>query len=1027
MPDLVATGASLLGDGDGQLPVSNVMRQFDFGQFITLYQDGPTGPVPIVVDPAGSLAAITAVRRASAVGVAADKAERAEVERLGGRSLQGLLAQDAAVPDKTVAIVVPDLRGLREKGAVDWEGENWAVSLEQDEAQALANGLTVPSDAMVAGGSRKVSLVLREEAIALDETQIAALIASGAVPAGSGAASEGLVARRDGAAISAVLGGSAVVLPLVDKDGQVRWRGRLAPRRDPAPGDLTVRDLAAFLAAPTAPDVTGADVPLMLGTEEVQTLIRDRKAVHKLANGDLNIVVREWHLLRDDGVGMAETAEDRRSDRHGGTLEQGSPVSTDPGASASTAQPVGYLSPVSGFLLQQGSTLQIMPTETARPHATGLPVALLVPWRQTWLLEGFSRGALLSSLPLTPQEEVLVEMRSWESRSRTLDQSTETDTEQTFELTASQKDTEDIFSEMTRRNDFTWQVDGSLDVSYSTGNASIDLHAGANAQNVASLGGVMRQTTNQVRDATQRSAASVRARRSTRITETVEAGSESRTTRRIRNANLTRCVTYDFFETLAHYNVTLAFQRERLQMVALIPNPERRRGPEFTSELVRQNESTFRAALIEPALSEGFAALRTLAAYDAAVALRAQRVAQAREDAARQAAMGAPATPAPAAAAPSADEQAVIDTLGGLRTAAGRLKDALVGPALDTIKADVNAVSDADRAAAQSWLFKRCLRSRMPAVMDGLLALVATSGALAIADAQALVTLLPAAGSPRQLSQIAEMTQAEKEDCGLGAEINSRLAMAWDWAWFTGRCREELLYTPNDQGVVGLCDALRKAMDDYAAKQAEGAMTAAAASAAGAANQDQSAANAQDALEMAFPLDELARARERADTLLGHVSAHPQHYSYALFQALTPAEQLARLLAASGNRLQVGMFEPRVVAMNGDDLAVPLTALASNGLQPLIDGLADGLEQVFAKVAANPETVVLPTPGVSLSSRLGPVSSAEAFVEDSRAIELDLARARLRHAMAEAGMAEAKLAQMQAVSVNPAPVLPGPA
>ena len=54
-------------------------------------------------------------------------------------------------------------------------------------------------------------------------------------------------------------------------------------------------------------------------------------------------------------------------------------------------------------------------------------------WRQTKKLMGYSRGSLLQSLALAPREEVTIEISSWERRTRTLEQSTEAETEQSFE------------------------------------------------------------------------------------------------------------------------------------------------------------------------------------------------------------------------------------------------------------------------------------------------------------------------------------------------------------------------------------------------------------------------------------------------------------------------------------------------------------------------------------------------------------------------------------------------------------------
>ena len=130
-----------------------------------------------------------------------------------------------------------------------------------------------------------------------------------------------------------------------------------------------------------------------------------------------------------------------------------------------------------------------------------------------------------------------------------------------------------------------------------------------------------------------------------------------------------------------------------------------------------------------------------------------------------------------------------------------------------------------------------------------------------------------------------------------------------------------MLYTPNDAGIVGHAEKLSKALEAWEAKRTEGEFAKDKDVALKDAESKQDGAMTDDQLAMAFPLDEHARAVERADALLGHIAAHAHHYSYALFQALTPSEQVSRILAASGGQLQVGLFEPRVVAMHGERLA----------------------------------------------------------------------------------------------------------
>lgn len=50
------------------------------------------------------------------------------------------------------------------------------------------------------------------------------------------------------------------------------------------------------------------------------------------------------------------------------------------------------------------------------PDEQSLELALYLPWKQQWWLQGYSRGQLLHSFALAPQEESVIEISSWDRR-----------------------------------------------------------------------------------------------------------------------------------------------------------------------------------------------------------------------------------------------------------------------------------------------------------------------------------------------------------------------------------------------------------------------------------------------------------------------------------------------------------------------------------------------------------------------------------------------------------------------------------
>jgi hypothetical protein len=123
------------------------------------------------------------------------------------------------------------------------------------------------------------------------------------------------------------------------------------------------------------------------------------------------------------------------------------------------------------------------------------------------------------------------------------------------------------------------------------------------------------------------------------------------------------------------------------------------------------------------------------------------------------------------------------------------------------------------------------------------------------------------------LKDLTGLKDTEKEDAALTGAIHARMINAWDWPWWTGRCRDEGLYNPNDNGVAGACDRLVAALRDYDAKAAEGDALLAQQELVNKGNEAQKAANWVDKLEFKYGLDVVADAMERQEALLAHLHA----------------------------------------------------------------------------------------------------------------------------------------------------------
>jgi len=1044
-----------------EVPLLGVTREFDFGQFIELYDDSsdPNDPknTPtisrIVIQPNSELAAgrnavtgepppikvsSSAISVASTVNTPQNNGHQVPfiLETSGGASsrsakepevhLFDLAQYGPAIKNGPIDVQIVDADRFLENGTFEMRGRTYKVNLEEASMDAIVKGMavtTIASSGKASSSTVPVRLFLSSEPVNMTGGQLAKVLSGQPVESSIGEVLPALTTS----AIRTLLSGGTVLTHGVASDGRKRPLTLHVPdsNAEPLTDHFEVFDVASFLTSPTVMSKGGKHLPLKLMPEQVNQLISSGHTRLELAGRSIDFTVVKDH--QESSIrGVSSFKEDLKKK----TLPQGVRI---PGMSLDEMvaygkqfekyefvhpyQPNKYNgiaseAPSDGSASGAGLHSMTEKVQPRLPSGSGLPVAVFVPWKQTWMLKGFSRGNLLQTIAMAPQEQITMQVLSWERRSRSLDQSSETEVDQQTDVTQTTRDTEDVFKEMISKHDFAWQISGSIDASYSPGVASIQVHSGGGVTDTSNIVQTARRSSQSVKESTVKASSRVRSRRVTRITQTVESGREERVTRVIRNPNQCHTLTLDFFETLAHYEIKLEFLKDRLRLVVLVPNPIN--VPDFLSEIIRRNETALRNALIDTALVDGFEASRLVAAYEEAkmlLALQISEAAKVNEVETQRDKPSPSGSPDPAAPQQTELERVVGEMISILKN----MKDAEIDTALLAIAAHAG-VPETARRKGQQWLFINFCNAKLPALLSTLDDI--TKGNIApVVAAQKMVAVLPKPDAPTNLGNLNQMSNAEKETACITSKLREetnqeRLYMKrdWDWGWWSGRMQEEGLYTANDGGLAGLADQLQKAYAAWEAKKAQGDAMKDQEVAKTEAEGKQEKASTDDKLAMAFPLEDLARAYERMKTLMSHLNEHRAFYNYALFQALPPSEQTVRIVEASNGRLQVGLFEPRVVAMSGNKLVVPLTPLANTTqLQTFVTSLANDLENAFKTTLTTPDTTVLPTPGVSVSSRLGKCSACEDYIEKAREHELKRLEGLARQEQAEADRRKARL------------------
>ena len=235
------------------------------------------------------------------------------------------------------------------------------------------------------------------------------------------------------------------------------------------------------------------------------------------------------------------------------------------------------------------------------------PLVLFMPYRQSWKLLGYTRGDILNSLSLGPEEETTIEIFTWDRRTRTREEGVSVERAAKLDLSFTDKHSRETIKELQHTEGWQTNLGGSVVIPDSpvTINAKVGFKENLSNSN--------KQTIQQTSEAVRRAASTIKTTRQTKVSETEESGSEERVTRKIKNPNLCHTLNLDYFEILANYRVTTALLKEQIKLCVLVPNPLRDR---INRNFLLNHEGVLRNVLLFSEFQAGFDAARKLAAWE---------------------------------------------------------------------------------------------------------------------------------------------------------------------------------------------------------------------------------------------------------------------------------------------------------------------------------------------------------------------------------------------------------------------------
>jgi hypothetical protein len=612
-------------------------------------------------------------------------------------------------------------------------------------------------------------------------------------------------------------------------------------------------------------------------------------------------------------------------------------------------------------------------TSTPNPSPAAWELAVALTWHQRWRLRGYTRGELLSTITLAPQEETTIELFTWDRHRDEQERSSSVDSDNSLDTSDTTRDTTDVLTETKNDSSFNWNVHGGLTL---PATSALPINLGGMAGGQQQMAALTRTTTGHVHEAVTRGATKVRMARQSKIIASREWGREQRTTRTLRNANMCRTLDLDYFEVLASYEVTTAFDHSATRLCVLVPSPL---TPSFVRDTVRRHETPLRRALLDRALEPGFAAVRLLAARSVACQVACERCSC-------NGTGGEPPDTLP------------DYVLAVIREAAGAwlvLKQASLNP---TLTGTPDEQYRTQAAQARRWAYCKAIVAAAPELvleLNNVLAAVFGGSPITRSDVDAVWWALKNAGGVEAIRPPKLLTERKADINDAAGQIYSQTTQPGTMytispAQFAGA-------TANVIDDFGLATHLDRFAVSYSGLPA--AQAAQTASNPPAASGPTPSEQATDAVRDAFPLNQVADAFEREEALLAHLSENASYYWMALWNALSASQQAASLTRS----LPDGLVDPWPIGMVGTRLAFPI--VAAPGAQAFLDELLD----LADKAKPITGTVTIPTAGITSEARLGACDGCEEYIRGSRTLDLRIRAADASIREAEADRRRARL------------------
>lgn len=633
---------------------------------------------------------------------------------------------------------------------------------------------------------------------------------------------------------------------------------------------------------------------------------------------------------------------------------------------------------------------------TQAPPPPQYKIAFITRYQQTYELKGVSRGRLLESITLGPEESITTEIFTFDRAFETREEEREIESERSRERNRSSSHTSEIGRDVQTSVGST--IGGEIGLGLPV--EAVQVKFGVNGQISTEVVESTRFTTNQLAEASTQAVEKFRATHQVKTLSRSEVGLETRVTRTFSNPNLGRTLHLHHFEILGNYETTTV-AHDKPYLGVLVQNFPI--GP-FTRDWVRAHHDFLDEVLLHDAYREGLEAAQIISAQEWVDELNAaekRRIEEERQRLGQASEEGV----APAQTFPNR----------GIFATARQLSDVLsyfmeevdIEAAMNTLERHANSLETANEAeirdakkAFHKWSFWEQFTDAYPGADDQARDLVNTM--------QRVLSQGDSAHTRDQVISAMGAFVIRFDELAVLKVFDIDFIFKQIFIMSTGSKLILLSYPyffwlllsllPDDRGLLKLITLAKADYQQFKAKQDGELLTSPAPEA------DKLQPSDIPRPQRVFSEKEIAEAHADLERLLLHLNAEETYYTNSYYRREDPATRIERL-----HLLGIADYvENRILGFSGTNVVYPLKhkMLPQESQDLLQDALGEISEQLIKQPAKIVREELVPTGGIQTETILGQCEALEDYLVRRR--ELDLTNRELQNAILAQELQNAK-------------------